>query len=75
MWTSIHPDPYLEIDISPMITDKSEHALYPLTQFLTDIGGSLGLFLGVSIFSVYQFIILCPHGQVYGSEFKLMIFS
>ena len=40
----------------------TEELVYPFPSFLAEFGGALGLFLGFSIFMVWDMIIFCING-------------
>ena len=42
---------------STRITVKEEVYLYPLISFISEVGGSLGLFLGVSFLGIWDIIL------------------
>ena len=42
---------------STSVTLKEETLLYPFESFLAEFGGSLGLFLGLSFLSLWEFFI------------------
>ena len=42
---------------STSVTLKEETFLYPFESFLAEFGGSLGLFLGLSFLSLWEFFI------------------
>ena len=39
------------------ILEKTEGLVYPLSSFIAEVGGSLGLFIGLSFLSIYDLII------------------
>ena len=47
----------------------TEHvALYEFTNFVADFGGYLGLFLGASLFSMFDGFVKIVHDKFYPSE-------
>ena len=40
-----------------LIEDKVESLIYDFSTFLSAVGGNLGLFLGLSLFSVYEIFV------------------
>ena len=38
------------------VTYKTEMLIYPLISFVAEFGGALGLFLGFSFYTVWEFI-------------------
>ena len=45
-----------KIEIEPIQTIIHEKPEYPLSRFLSDVGGSFGLFLGISIASIVSYL-------------------
>ena len=43
------------------VTVKKEILIYPLTSFLAEVGGSLGMFLGFSLLTVWDLVISTLH--------------
>ncbi len=44
------------IQVDPVVKMYSYHYLYTWSDFLADLGGYLGLFLGLSVFSVVEIL-------------------
>ncbi len=40
-----------------LIEDKVESLIYDFSTFVSAVGGNLGLFLGLSLFSVYEILV------------------
>ena len=44
--------------VTPYVLLETEQYLYPFKSLVADVGGTLGLFLGFSIMSLWEYVVI-----------------